>query len=100
VKTKASEDELPLSPWFVGAFANRRRSPAATIQKDYLRAIGERMGLKSLGRSLRHACRSLLDSLGTPTGIQQKRIRHAQVSTTMNTCGRAFWRTNAKPIMK
>jgi integrase len=49
------------------------------------------MGLKSVGfHSLRHAYRSLLDSLGTPTGMQQKLMRHAQISTTMNTYGGAF----------
>ena len=108
VKTETSEDEVPLSPWFTEilrhwkqesrgsaglVFPNAFGKPflAGTIQKDYLRPIGERMGLKSLGfHSLRHAYRSLLDSLGTPAGIQQKLMRHAQISTTMNTYGGAF----------
>jgi site-specific recombinase XerD len=40
--------------------------------------------------SFRHTYRSLLDAVGVPIGVQQKLMRHAQVSTTMDTYGDAF----------
>jgi integrase len=44
----------------------------------------------SLGtHSLRHTYRSWLDSVGTPVGVQQRLMRHADVRTTMNTYGDA-----------
>ena len=39
--------------------------------------------------SLRHTYRSWLDSVGTPVGVQQKLMRHADVRTTMNIYGDA-----------
>jgi integrase len=39
--------------------------------------------------SLRHTYRSWLDSVGTPVGIQQKLMRHADIRTTMNVYGDA-----------
>ena len=39
---------------------------------------------------LPHAYRSFLDDVGAPVGVQQKLMRHAQVSTTMNTYGNAL----------
>lgn len=38
----------------------------------------------------RHTYRSWPDSTGAPIGVQQKRMRHAQVSTTMNVYGNAL----------
>jgi len=41
-------------------------------------------GLEGLGtHSLRHTYRTWLDSVGTPVGVQQKLMRHADVRTTM-----------------
>ena len=40
--------------------------------------------------SFRHTYRSWLDDTGAPTGVQQKLMRHAQVSTTMNVYGNAL----------
>jgi len=47
-------------------------------------------GIGSLGtHSLRHTYRTWLDSVGTPVGVQQRIMRHADVRTTMNTYGDA-----------
>jgi integrase len=47
-------------------------------------------GIGGLGtHSLRHTYRSWLDSVGTPVGVQQKLMRHADIRTTMNVYGDA-----------
>lgn len=40
--------------------------------------------------SFRHTYRSWLDDTGAPMGVQQKLMRHAQISTTMNVYGNAL----------
>jgi integrase len=37
--------------------------------------------------TMRHTHRSWLDAVGTPIAVQQKLMRHADIRTTMNTCG-------------
>lgn len=50
----------------------------------------EAAGLTRLGtHSLRHTFRTWLDSVGTPVGVQQKLMRHADIRTTMNIYGDA-----------
>src|ERR1700730_13709529 len=48
----------------------------------------------SLGRvgwhTFRHNYRSWLDATGAPLGVQQKLMRHAHISTTMNVYGNAL----------
>jgi integrase len=39
--------------------------------------------------SLRHTFRTWIDSVGTPVGVQQRLMRHADISTTMNIYGDA-----------
>jgi integrase len=65
---------------------------AAPIQQDYFRPAGHAVGLKGeLGwHTFRHSYRSMLDASGAPIGVQQKLMRHAQVSTTMNVYGSAY----------
>lgn len=47
--------------------------------------------LGSVGwHTFRHTYRSWLDDTGAPVGVQQKLMRHAQVSTTMNVYGNAL----------
>jgi integrase len=110
VKTEYSEDELPLDPAFAEVLLDwKTRCPkseggwvfpnpdtgglyhASPIQQDYIRAAGRKAKLgKDIGwHSFRHAYRSFLDVDGAPVGVQQKLMRHAQVSTTMNTYGNA-----------
>jgi len=45
--------------------------------------------------AFRHTYRSWLDDTGAPVGVQQKLMRHSQVSTTMNVYGNALM--EAKP---
>jgi integrase len=40
--------------------------------------------------TLRHSYRAWLDETGAPLGVQQKLMRHANISTTMNVYGGAF----------
>jgi integrase len=40
--------------------------------------------------TFRHAYRSWLGATGAPLGVQQKLLRHAQISTTMNVYGNAL----------
>jgi len=116
LKTEYSEDDLPLDPDFATqllhwkrqcppslgewVFANPATSVpyyASEIQKDYLKPAGGRIGLESNGQpvnlgwhTFRHTYRSLLDATGAPIGVQQKLMRHAQVSTTMDVYGNAL----------
>lgn len=47
-------------------------------------------GIGGLGtHSLRHTYRTWLDSVGTPVGVQQRLMRHADIRTTMNVYGDA-----------
>jgi len=59
------------------------------VWRMYQRAAGE-AGIGRIGtHSLRHTYRSWLDSVGTPVGVQQKLMRHADIRTTMNIYGDA-----------
>ena len=110
VKTEYSEDELPLDPAFAKlmlawqirctrsegnwVFPNPNTGTlyhASPIQQDYIRPAGREAKLsKDIGwHTFRHTYRSFLDDAGAPVGVQQKLMRHAQVSTTMNTYGNA-----------
>jgi len=110
VKTECSEDELPLDPDFAAVLKNWktqcRQTPgdwvfpspvtdrcfhASPIQQDYIRPAGLRLGIEGVGwGTFRHTYRSWLDDTGAPIGVQQKLMRHAQVSTTMNVYGKAL----------
>jgi integrase len=114
VKPEYSEDELPLDSAFAEVMLDwKQRCPksegnwvfpnpntsalyqASPIQQDYIRAAGRKVKLKKdIGwHTFRHAYRSFLDDAGAPVGVQQKLMRHAQVSTTMNTYGNAQMRS-------
>ncbi len=103
VKTEYSEDEMPLDPIFAHVVLAWRKRCAASgedwvfpnpntggvwhasvLQGDILVPAGKRIGIDHLGwHSFRHSDRSMLDAFGSPIGVQQKLMRHAQVSTTM-----------------
>jgi len=99
VKTEASGDEIPLHPdilagWWKGQAeglvfpspVTGRTYHGGTIQVDWIRPAGLKLGLPHLGwHAFRHTYRSLLDD--APVGVQQKLMRHANVSTTMNVYG-------------
>ena len=109
-KTEYSEDELPLDASFAALMLDwKTRCPksegdwvfpnpntgevfhASPIQQDYIRAAGRKANLpRDIGwHTFRHTYRSFLDEGGAPVGVQQKLMRHAQVSTTMNLYGNA-----------
>jgi hypothetical protein len=44
----------------------------------------------------RHTYRTLIDDIGTPLGVQQRLMRHADIKTTMNTYGSAFEKTKSR----
>jgi integrase len=116
LKTEYSEDDLPMDPDFgTHLLAWRRQCPpspegwlfpnpltcqpyyASEIQKDYLRPAGRKVDREANGQpvnlgwhTFRHTYRSLLDATGAPIGVQQKPMRHAQVSTTMDVYGNAL----------
>jgi len=109
VKTEYSEDVLPLDPylkevllkwlvdtppsaegWVFPNPATGRPYHASGIQKHYLRPTGIELGIQLGWHTFRHTYRSWLDATGAPVGVQQKLMRHAQVSTTMNTYGNAL----------
>ncbi len=119
VKTEASQDEVPLDPAFAEVLLNRKGdrteglvfpSPvtggcfhAGILQRKILRPTGERIGVSRLGfHTFRHTYRSLLDETGAPMGVQQKLMRHSNVSTTMNVYGnstlRAKQQANSKVV--
>ena len=113
VKTEASADEVPLDPAFAQVLRDLRGkktdglvfpSPvtgrcfyAGTIQKKILRPKGAEVGISGLGwHTFRHTYRSLLDETGAPVGVQQKLMRHSNVSTTMNIYGGSTLRAKQK----
>ena len=110
MKSEYSEDELPLDSDFAVLMLNwKSRCPkteagwvfanpttlklyhAGPIQQDYIRAAWRKANLRhDIGWHVyRHTYWSFLDDAGAPVGVQQKLMRHAQVSTTMNTYGNA-----------
>ena len=46
-------------------------------------------GVRVSAHTFRHTYRTWLDSVGTPVGVQQKLMRHADIRTTMNIYGDA-----------
>lgn len=112
VKTEYSEDEMPLDPAFAHIIQKwRMQCPASegrwvfpnpntggvwhssVLQGDILVPAGKKVGVLRLGwHTFRHSYRSLLDACGAPIGVQQKLLRHAQVSTTMKYGGCLYGR--------
>jgi integrase len=107
-KTETSKDDVPLDGDLASILLewqqkqNRKTglvfpSPltggcyhAGMIQKLHLKPAGERIGISGLGwHAFRHSYRGLLDETGANAGMQKGLMRHANISTTMNTYGRA-----------
>jgi integrase len=107
-KTDASEAGLPLarelfeiladwkpktngSEWI---FPSNRtggvRSASMLLQRG-IQPVAKEIGLGHITwHMLRHACRSWLDSVRTPTGVQKDLLRVADISTAMNIYGHAL----------
>ena len=101
VKTEYSEDDLPLDPdlatvllnwkrqcpeseenWIFPSAVTGRCYHASPIQQDCIRPAGRKLGLGDIGwHTFRYTYRSWLDLVGTPIGVQQKLMRHAQIAT-------------------
>jgi integrase len=63
---------------------------ADSIRADYLVPTGLQLGLGRIGfHMFRHTYRAWLDETGAPVGVQQKLMRHAHISTTMDQYGNA-----------
>jgi integrase len=117
VKTEASRDDIPLDRAFADALLKWKgdRSEglvfpssvtggcyhASIIQRRVLKPKCESIGVNGLGwHTFRHTYRSLLDETGAPIGVQQKLMRHANVSTTMNVYGSATLRAKQQADSK
>ena len=58
------------------------------VHQERQEAAGKHDGIG--WHTFRHTYRSWLDDTGAPIGVQQKLMRHAQISTTMNVYGNAL----------
>ena len=77
--------------WIFASAAQHGRLPWSYDQvwRVYQRAA-KAAGIGGLGtHCLRHTYRTWLDSVGTPVGVQQRLMRHADIRTTMNIYGDA-----------
>ncbi len=118
-KTECSEDELPLDSTFAAELLewNKQCPPSAdrwlfpsprtgrpyelNLQQKVLRPAGDKLGIPHLGfHTFRHTYRSMLDASGAPVGAQQRLMRHAQVSTTMNIYGDALMQSKRQANSK
>jgi integrase len=79
----AQEDWIFASPTQLGGLPWSRDQVWRAYQK-----AGRQAGIGGLGtHSLRHTFRAWLDSVGTSIAVQQKLMRHASITTTMNLYG-------------
>ena len=116
LKTECSQDEVPLErgfivelkkwqalclesegQWLFPSPATGRPLHADSIRADYLVPTGLQLGLGRIGfHTFRHTYRAWLDETGAPVGVQQKLMRHAHVSTTMDQYGNASMEAKRK----
>jgi integrase len=93
-KTKFStpEDWIFASPFQVG-----RLPYSYTGVKEEIQRAADVAGLGHLRtHAFRHSYRMWIDAVGTPVGVQQKLMRHADIRTTMNIYGDAVTADMAK----
>ena len=111
LKSEYSQDELPLDPgvatillewkrlcpetsgnWVFPSPRTNRPYDSSSLRKKVLKPAAQRAKIHSATgwHSLRHSYRAWLDDTGAPLGVQQKLMRHANISTTMNVYGGAF----------
>ena len=111
LKSEYSLDELPLDPavatillewkclcretsgnWVFPSPRTNSPYDSSSLRKKMLVPAAQRAKIQgTIGwHSLRHSYRAWLDETGAPLGVQQKLMRHANISTTMNVYGGAF----------
>lgn len=77
------------SDWIFASPTQRRRLPWS--YPWVLKMFQDRAGAAGVGaigtHTLRHTYRSWLDAAGTSLAVQQKLMRHASITTTMDTYG-------------
>jgi integrase len=83
--------------WMFASPVKLGRQPISyTFVWETLSAAAMKAGIGHISsHCFRHTYRSWLDSVGTPVGVQQKLMRHADIRTTMNIYGDAsthLWR--------
>jgi len=100
-KTATSKEVLPLHPhlasvlmawrqhspviegWLFGSPITNRPYHRDALQKDHLIPAGKRVNIPSLGwHAFRHTYRAMLRKLELPIEVQQKLMRHADITTT------------------
>ena len=117
LKTEYSQDQLPLDPEVATILLEWKRLCPATegdwvfpsprtampydsgsLRKKVLKAAALRAEISGqIGwHTFRHSYRAWLDETNAPLGVQQKLMRHANVSTTMNVYGGAFMEAKRK----
>jgi integrase len=117
LKSEYSEDELPLDPdvatillewkrlcpestgdWVFPSPRTTKPYDSSSLRKKMLKPAARRAKIPgSIGwHTLRHSYRAWLDDSGAPLGVQQKLMRHANISTTMNVYGGAFMEAKRK----
>jgi integrase len=110
VKSEASRDVIPLCDdflylltrwqkiapaseegWIFPSIVTGRPYHAGALLRRHLRPLATKVGVPRLGwHTFRHSFRSWLDAVGTAVGVQQKMMRHADVTTTMNVYGKGM----------
>lgn len=111
LKTECSQDQLPLDPdvatillewqrlcpetegnWVFPSPRTNNPYDSGSLRAKVLQPAAKRAKIEgTIGwHSLRHSYRAWLDESGAPLGVQQKLMRHANISTTMNVYGGAF----------
>jgi integrase/acyl carrier protein phosphodiesterase len=120
VKSEASRDVIPLNDdfislltrwqkiaptseegWMFPSIVTGRPYHAGILLRHHLQPLTAKVGVRRLGwHTFRHTFRSWLDAVGTAVGVQQKMMRHADVTTTMNVYGKGMMDTKLEAHTK
>ena len=109
VKTETSQRRMTLDAGLLNILKAWKQTTQFSAQEDWIFASPVQIGrlpwsypmvLRLFGRAasdagilhvsphaMRHTHRAWLDAVGTPVAVQQKLMRHASITTTMNTYG-------------
>ena len=112
VKTENSARKMPLTDEVIAVLTRWKQVSEFTEPGDWIFASPSKLGRQPVSYSwiwerlsvagkaagighlsshaFRNAFRTWLDALGTPVGVQQKMMRHASITTTMNHYGTAL----------